>query len=126
MPSSVIAHYSDPDHYATSIRGCDTTVLVKGRGPFSAELTKIDLDRLWMQQGRTSASVLERCAASPVRAIVFFLTEPSEAPMYRSGMSRSVTFEARNRHPNNRISTPMLTSPESMYGPLGSIFEAAR
>ena len=43
------------------------------------------------------------------------------------GMSRIVMFESQNGDTNNRISAPMLTSPESTYSPFGPIFfDAAR
>lgn len=50
MPSSTVQIFSDPDHYAASIRGGLIELTVSGRGDFTAKLTRIDLYRLWMQR----------------------------------------------------------------------------
>jgi len=85
MPTATTKHYSDPQEYGSSIRASRITVLVKDRGPFNARLTKIDLDRLWMQQGITSSSVVERSVTTPSRTVIFFLSDLNQAPVYHTG-----------------------------------------
>lgn len=85
MTTSMTQQYSDPEEYGSSIRGSMMTVLIKDRGPFNAQLTKIDFDQLWLQQGTTSTSVVERSITTPSRTIVFFLTDMNQAPVYHSG-----------------------------------------
>jgi len=50
MPSSAVRTFTDPDDYATSIRATRAEMTVMGRGHFTANLTRIDLHRLWMQR----------------------------------------------------------------------------
>lgn len=86
MPGSVVHRFSDPNQYEGSIRAADVTLLIKDRGPFSAELTKIDFERLWLQRGRTSSSVVERSITTNSRAVMFFLSNVEQAPIYHSGL----------------------------------------
>ena len=46
MPSSTV----HPDDYVKKIRNTRAEVVVIGRGQFTAEITRIDLHRLWMQR----------------------------------------------------------------------------
>ena len=50
MPSSAVRTFTDPDDYAASMRATKAEVTVTGRGNFTAEITRIDLHRLWMQR----------------------------------------------------------------------------
>ena len=50
MPSSAVRSFSDPDDYASAIRAGTVRITITGRGNFSAKLTRIDLDRLWLQR----------------------------------------------------------------------------
>ena len=76
MPSSSVRSFTDPDDYATAIRGRQAAVTVVGRGQFTAKLVQIDLHRLWMQRLFDNLPRVVRSANIAGRAIVSFRTAP--------------------------------------------------
>jgi AraC-like DNA-binding protein len=63
MSSSSISTFSDPYHYQAAIRGIQVEMFPTATGTFHAELTRIDLNRLWMQRIKEH---LPRIAHGPV------------------------------------------------------------
>ena len=76
MPSSTVRSFADPDDYASSIRATQYEVTVTGRGPFSANLTRIDLNTMWMQRFESNISWIAHANNMPGRAIFAFSTDP--------------------------------------------------
>jgi hypothetical protein len=52
MPGATTHTFSDPQAYQAAIRASEVQILPTQRGEFSATLTKVTLNRLWMQRGR--------------------------------------------------------------------------
>lgn len=76
MLSSMVATFNDLDELKNSLRGVDLKALVSKDGSFQAELTKIDLHRLWMQHGRQSLPQVLHFATLKERRSVTFLAGP--------------------------------------------------
>jgi hypothetical protein len=51
MASSVVLAFDDPDAFYAAIRTAEVKGVVTRRGAYRSELTRIELDRLWMQRG---------------------------------------------------------------------------
>jgi AraC-like DNA-binding protein len=77
MPSSAVRSFTDPDEYATSIRQGRVKLTVIGRGQFSAQLTRIDLHRLWMQQFAENLPRIRHTEGVGGRAVIGFPTQHS-------------------------------------------------
>jgi AraC-like DNA-binding protein len=65
-----------------AIRAAQLEFFPTEKGVFHAELTKIDLGRLWMQRGKESLPRIFHGAVSPDRAVIGFMTD-SEQPECR-------------------------------------------
>jgi len=76
MPSREVRTFTDPGDYAAAIRGHYAEVTVVGRGSFRAQLTKIELHRLWMQRLFDNLPHITRSANLAGRAIVSFRIQP--------------------------------------------------
>jgi AraC-like DNA-binding protein len=77
MPLSAVRTFSDPDDYATSIRGGVVEFTVTQRGNFNAKLTRIDLHSLWMQRFYDNlARVAEVSGVTRGRTVITFLANP--------------------------------------------------
>ena len=50
-----------------------------------AELTQLDLPRVWMQRGRENLPRIFHGAVSAKRAVIGFLTSAQQPPMYHCG-----------------------------------------
>jgi AraC-like DNA-binding protein len=81
MPSSAVRTFTDPDDYAASMRATKAEVTVTGRGNFTAEITRIDLHRLWMQRFSDNLPRVGHSAAVSGRAIISFRTRPGPSLM---------------------------------------------
>ncbi len=89
MPSSTIQSFSDPYPYQAAIRGAQLEVLPTEKEDFRAELTKIDLHRLWMQRGDESLPRVFHGAVSPQRAVIGFLTDSDQPECRHCGTNVS-------------------------------------
>lgn len=87
MPSSAVRAFSDPDAYYEAIRAQAVDGIVTARGNFRAELTRIDLHRLWMQRGYANLASVLKFASSQGRIALFFAVDPSQPVMHISGMA---------------------------------------
>jgi len=67
---------TDPDEYAAMIRGARVEVVLAERGDFAATVTRIDLDRLWMQRGHESMARTFRGVTPANRMILWFPAAP--------------------------------------------------
>ncbi len=83
--SSALA-FVDSDQYQAAIRAGRAQLFVTTAGTFQAELTRIDLNRLWLQCGRENLARLVRVAIDMGRAPIFFLSDADQAPVQNSGI----------------------------------------
>jgi len=85
MPGSRILSFADPYPYQAAVRAAEIEVLVTKRGNFRAELTQIDLPRVWMQRGRESLPRIFHGAVIANRAVMGFLTSANQPAIYHCG-----------------------------------------
>ena len=84
MPDSAVLTFTDPDVYHAAIRNAQVEGVVTARGNFRAELTRIDLHRLWMLRGEESLARVYNVAIGS-RAAIFFAIDRN-SPEYIDGM----------------------------------------
>jgi AraC-like DNA-binding protein len=90
MPSSSVRAFTDPDTFAASIRASNSAMKVLDRGNFTAEITRIDLHRLWMQRFSENLPRVMHSTNVTGRAIVAFLTQPGPS-LHRGGVELGPT-----------------------------------
>jgi len=98
MPGSTISTFTDPDEYQSAIRATAAKLIISKPGTFKANLTRIDLHRLWMQRGEETLGRVVHSALDPSRISVFFLADDQLAPIRRHRMeisSGEITFHAK-------------------------------
>lgn len=90
MPNSAVSTFADPYQFQSAVRASDVEVYLPNAGPYRAELTKIDLQRLWMQRGFQSLPYLARGSLHKDRAAIFFIADadPRIIRISGSGMGR--------------------------------------
>ena len=76
MPFSAVRSFTDPDAYAAGIRQTVAKLRITERGPFTAQIVRIDLHRLWMQRFSESLSRVVHTDSLGGRAVMSFLTQP--------------------------------------------------
>ena len=75
MLSSSTRSFTDPDHYAATIRQGTVEVTVTARGQFTAQLIRVDLHRLWMQRFSENLARIKHIDDLGGRAVIAFPTE---------------------------------------------------
>src|ERR1700730_14062785 len=95
MPSSAVRTFTDPDDYAAAIRQGTYELTVTERGHFAAQLTRIDLHRLWMQRFYDNLPRISHIAGWGGRAVIAFRTEPG-ASLLSSGVEMQPTSIVRD------------------------------
>jgi len=86
MPSSRVFSFTDPHRYQASVRGAEVQLFVTTKGEFCAELTQINLHKVWMQRACETLPRVMHSAVSKKRAPVVFLSHANQAAMQHSGM----------------------------------------
>jgi AraC-like DNA-binding protein len=94
MPSSAVRTFTDPDVYAAAIRQGTYELTVTERGHFTAELTRIDLHRLWMQRFSDNLPRISHIAGWGGRAVIAFRTQPGPS-LLSSGVEMQPTSIVR-------------------------------
>ncbi len=89
MPSSTVRTFIEPDPYFAGIRNLQIEGVVTKRGEFHAELTRIDLHRLWMHRLDERLPRIMRITPSGKRAVILFATDPFQPTMQVSGIETS-------------------------------------
>lgn len=90
LPASWVTTFDDPDRYQAMLRGADCEVLLSHGGGFKVELTRVDLERLWMQRSRCyAAPPIVRAALDPGRVAVLFAADAAHGPMHHNGIDLS-------------------------------------
>jgi len=88
MPSSAVRTFTDPDEYFAGIRNLQIEGVV-ARGEFRAELTRIDLHRLFMCRFDENLSRVMKVTPSGKRAGIVFATDPGGPAMLTNGIEIS-------------------------------------
>jgi AraC-like DNA-binding protein len=86
MPSSRCFSFTDPHRYQAAVRGAEVELFVTTKGEFSAELTQINLHKLWMQRACETLPRVMHSAVSKKRAPIVFLSHANQAAMQHTGM----------------------------------------
>jgi AraC-like DNA-binding protein len=89
MPDSAVTTFTDPDAYHAAFRGLQVEGIVTARGKYRAELTRIDLHRLWMQRGDESLPRVVSITPSGKRASILLATDRNQPAMHINGMAVS-------------------------------------
>lgn len=85
MPGSAVLTVADPYEHQRLLRNANVRLIATAPGDYRAEITRIDLDRLWMQRSHDHRPRLFHTAVGTSRAITFFLTDEQQAPLFHSG-----------------------------------------
>lgn len=86
-PSSCrICTFTDPYPYQTAILAAEAEILPTAKGPFRAELTQIDLGKLWLQRGHESLPRVFRGTFNADRAPIGFLTKADQSAFQHCGL----------------------------------------
>ena len=86
MPSSATRTFTDPEMYFAGIRNLQIDGVITKRGEFRAELTHIDLHRLFMYRSDERLPRIMKVAPSGMRAGIVFATDPGEPSMLINGV----------------------------------------
>jgi AraC-like DNA-binding protein len=111
MLSSAVLTFADPYDYQRSVRAADLKVIVAARGKFQATLTRIDLNRLWMQRSRLSLPTVTHSTVHKDRNPIFFLAEAEQIPITHSGIRISpgdIVFNSSGAEHHHRTSANTL------------------
>ena len=86
MAWSITRGFDDPLSFQAAISTADLELLPTARGQFRAELTKVCMDRLWMQRFYQNLPLVNTGAMKPERRVFAFLTSAEPATMRHRGM----------------------------------------
>src|SRR6516162_1012980 len=89
MPSTTIHTFSDPDDYFAGIRNLQIEGLITRRGEFRAELTRIDLHRLWTHRYAEILPRIMKVKPSGMRAPIVFATDDGQPAIQIDGIEIS-------------------------------------
>jgi AraC-like DNA-binding protein len=87
--SSEILSFKDPFPYQAGIRAADLELFPTAKGEFHGKLTKICLNRLWMQHAQESLPGVCVGTMSPSRRVIGFLAAASEPAVVCCGIKFS-------------------------------------
>jgi hypothetical protein len=114
MPDSAVLTFTDPDAYYATIRTAEVKGIVTVRGDYRAELTRIELHRLWMQRGVEGLPRVMNVRRRDPRVALCFTTDQEQAPLHVKGYG---TRQRRDRSIRVRFGG----SPSILSGlPMGS------
>ena len=85
MPGSRVFDFVEPYSFQAAIRAGTYEVLVNARGAFKTELTRVSLDRLWLQRSESNLPWIMRRWTDPARSPIVFLAETDQAPVHEDG-----------------------------------------
>ncbi len=85
MISSAVRSFQDPWDHQAFFRGADMKVVVTTTGKYSSALTRIDLDRLWMQRNETILPQIAHVADRSNRCAIGFVADPQYPAPCRNG-----------------------------------------
>jgi AraC-like DNA-binding protein len=85
VASISVVNFTDPSPYQAAIHAARFEFFPTGRGGFRAELTTINLRRLWMQRSCESLARIGHGAVSPHWAAIGFLTDSDQPEITHCG-----------------------------------------
>lgn len=85
MPSGVVLSFLYPDDYAASIRVARTEMTVTGSGQFSARLTDVTLNSVWIQRFSETLPRITHSLPACGQASISFRTQPGP-PLFWGGV----------------------------------------
>jgi AraC-like DNA-binding protein len=88
MPRSSTFQFDDPLPYQAAIRA-PVVLAIASKGVFRARLTKIDLDRLWLQAASENLPRVSYGESGPERARIVFLADEGQGTIRHSGIELS-------------------------------------
>jgi AraC-like DNA-binding protein len=86
LPDSAVLAFTDPDAYYATIRTAEVKGVVTARGDYRAELTRIELHRLWMQRGIEGLPRIMNVRRRDLRVALCFATDEQQASLHVRGM----------------------------------------
>jgi AraC-like DNA-binding protein len=89
MPWSATFTFNDPISYQSAFRAAEVEVFVTEEGSFHAQLTQIDLERVWIEHGRENLPRVSYITTSPSRAPILFLADANQPAVQFSGVELS-------------------------------------
>jgi AraC-like DNA-binding protein len=89
MPWSKVFSFTDPFSYQSTIRAADVELYPTTRGEFRAELTQVNLHRLWMQRFEEKLPEVYASRVRPGRRVIGFLTTTNQPTLQHCGISLS-------------------------------------
>jgi AraC-like DNA-binding protein len=82
--------FTDPQAYQAAVRPAHVEILVTAKGDFQAQLTRLELSRLWVQRGCENLPRVVYSEARVDRPPIFFLTRVDQASIRLGG--KEVSF----------------------------------
>ena len=89
MPASSAFGFTDPHRYQAAIRASNIELFSTAKGGFNAELTQIDLDRLWMSRGSESLPTISHGKITARRVVQEFLDGGEQPAIQHNGIEVS-------------------------------------
>lgn len=86
MPWSRVLSFTDPFAYQSAFRSVDVELFPTAKGKFRAELTQVNMNKLWIHGAHEDLPRVYRGAVKPNRAAIGFLTRPNQPAMQHCGM----------------------------------------
>jgi AraC-like DNA-binding protein len=83
--SSAVRSFQDPWEHQAFYRGANMKVLVTGSGDYRSALTRIDLNRIWLQRNETFLPQVAHVAETENRGAIKFAADSQLQPAYRNG-----------------------------------------
>jgi AraC-like DNA-binding protein len=86
MPWSKVLSFTDPFPCQAAIQAADVEIFPTAKGNFRAELTKIGMNRLWMQRFHQHLPQVNAVSIKPGRKVIGFLTAQRQPALQHCGM----------------------------------------
>jgi AraC-like DNA-binding protein len=85
VPGSAVTTFTDAYEFQRTLRGTELRAVVNMPGAYQAELTRIDLHRLWMQHSQQSLAQVVHFATPKDRVGIHLLADPDHASVFLDG-----------------------------------------
>src|SRR5882762_11160156 len=87
MSWSKVVSFTDPFSYQSAFRSVEVELFPIVKGKFSAELTQVSMNKLWVHVAHEDLPRVYIGAVKPHRAAIGFLTRPDQPAMQHCGMA---------------------------------------